>query len=65
MTGFKPESRRLRTRSAIVAQFSAVATLLPPNFITTHRDSLIVGGAPMASPGRKSASSIMSASSYF
>src|SRR5690606_20744951 len=39
MTGTTPSSSRARTSSAIRAQFSAVATLRPPNFITTHGES--------------------------
>ena len=43
----------------MVFQFSALETLLPPNFMTTHGDSDISAGAPRFSPDSKRASEII------
>jgi hypothetical protein len=45
---------------AIVRQFSAVDTLLPPNFMTTQGDSAIDRGAPNAALSSKTASGTFS-----
>ncbi len=38
-TGLTPSASRARTRFAMRAQFSGVATLRPPNFMTTQGES--------------------------
>jgi hypothetical protein len=49
---------RLKTVLQAIVNLSALETLEPPNFMTTHGDSAISGGAPNAELIPKLASSV-------